>query len=171
MDWAGDFYKDNKRVFYSGMEKEHKYGVGLILDSYFSKAVLSFWPKSERILLVKLKASPFNVNIIVVYATTAEAEDIDIDNFYSSLDEVYTYCKLAEMTIVMGNWNAKLGSEEQGKSVGPFSLGERNERGDRLADWCVENRLVETNTWFKSHPRRQYTWKSPGDKAIRSTSS
>ena len=55
---AGDFYKDKKRVFYSGMEKEHKYGVGPILDSYFSKAVLSFWPKSERILLVKLKASP-----------------------------------------------------------------------------------------------------------------
>ena len=66
---------------------------------------------------------------------------------------------------MMGNWNAKLGSEEQGKSVGPFGLGERNERGDRLADWCVENRLVVTNTWFKTHPRRQYTWKSPGDRA------
>lgn len=112
---AGDFYKDKKRVFYSGMEKEHNYSVGLILDSHLSKAVLSFWPKSDRILLVKLKASPFNVNIIVVYAPTAEAEDIDIENLYNFLDEVYTYCKSTEITIVMGDWNAKLGSEEQGK--------------------------------------------------------
>ena len=73
--------------------------------------------------------------IIVVYAPTAEAEDIDIDNFYSSLYEVYTYCKLADITIVMGDWNAKLGSEEQGKSVGPLGLKKGNKRGDRLADW------------------------------------
>ena len=76
------------------MKKAHMDGVGLILDWHFSKAVLCFWPRSERILLVKVKASPFNVNIIVVYALTAKAEDQEIDHFYSFLDKVYNYRKI-----------------------------------------------------------------------------
>ena len=64
----------------------------------------------------------------------------------------------------MGDLNAKVGQGQDGKTVGEFGLGERNERGDRWVQWCEANNMVITNTWFKEHPRRIYTWKSPGDR-------
>ena len=64
----------------------------------------------------------------------------------------------------MGDLNAKLGNERVEDIVGPFGLGERNERGDRWAEWCIENEQVVLNTWFRQPPRRLYTWMSPGDR-------
>ena len=49
--------------------------------------------------------------------------------------------------------------------VGGYGLGSRNERGDPLIDWCRENSMFVTNAWFKNHPRRLYTWRSPDDLA------
>ena len=64
----------------------------------------------------------------------------------------------------MGDFNSKVGSERSGTIVGPFGIGEKNERGDRLIEWCKEQNLTIMNTWFKNHPRRCWTWKSPGDR-------
>jgi len=161
---AGEIVKDNNHLFYSGGDT-HQHGVGLILNRDFSKSVLSFWPKSERLLQVKLKASPFNLNIIVVYAPTAEAEEKDIDQFYCELNEVMKGCKSQEITIVMGDWNAKIGEGQENDVVGRFGLGQRNDRGDRMADWCTENGMVITNTLFQCHFRKRYTWTQPGDRA------
>ena len=161
---AGEFRKEEKQIFYSGGEQHHR-GVGLILDKHFSKSVLSFWPKNDRMLLVKLKASPFIVNILVIYAPTAEAEEEEINKFYRSLDEMMKSCKSDEVTIVMGDFNAKVGEQRDGKTVGPYGLGKRNDRGDKLVDWCNENKMFISNTWFNVHPRRRYTWTSPGDRA------
>jgi len=160
---AGDFIKDNKRVLFSGGEQHHR-GVALVLDRNFASSVLSFWPYSDRLMLVKLKSSPFNVNVIVAYAPTAAAEDHDISSFYASLQELHSSCKSNEVTIVMGDFNAKVGRERDGKIVGNFGLGNRNECGDKLVDWCRTNNMIITNTWFDAHPRRKYTWTSPGDR-------
>lgn len=64
----------------------------------------------------------------------------------------------------MGDFNAKVGNERVDDIVGPHGLGALNERGSRLIDWCQRNDFSITNTWFKNHPRRQWTWKSPGDR-------
>ena len=63
----------------------------------------------------------------------------------------------------MGDWNAKIGCSVEQPMAGRYGLGSRNERGDLLIDWRRENSMVVTNTWFKNHPRRLYTWRSPGD--------
>ena len=67
--------------------------------------------------------------------------------------------------MIMGDFNAKVGNGTSGKTIGPFGLGKRNERGDRLIHWCEEKRLAVMNTWFDVHPRHRYTWVSPGDRA------
>ena len=65
----------------------------------------------------------------------------------------------------MGDWNAKLGrSASKTSNIGMFGLGCRNERGDRLEEFCVTNNLVVGNTLFQHHPRRLWTWMSPGDR-------
>eukprot|EP00795_Rhopilema_esculentum_P015844 gene15844-7171_t len=71
-------------------------------------------------------------------------------------------CKSDEINIVMGDLNAKIGSGKDGKTVGQYGIGARNEHGDRWVQWCEMNGMVIANTWFKEHPWGVYTWKSPG---------
>ena len=63
----------------------------------------------------------------------------------------------------MGDLNAKVGQEQQGSIVGEHGLGQRNERGERLVQFCQRNTLFIANTWFQQPARKKYTWKSPGD--------
>ena len=132
------------------------------MDPDISKCVLGYWTLSDRVLLVKIRGHTFNLAIIVVYAPTAESTEEEIDSFYEILEEAKSQCRTNEITI-MGDLNAKVGSGREGKTVGPHGLGERNDRGDRLVQWCESKNMVITNTWFKEHPRRLYTWKSPGN--------
>ena len=63
----------------------------------------------------------------------------------------------------LGDWNAKVGSQEIPGVTGKFGLGIRHEAGQRLIEFCQENALVITNTLFQQHKRRLYTWTSPDD--------
>ena len=63
----------------------------------------------------------------------------------------------------MGDFNAVLGEDKEDRVVGKFGLGKRNDRGERLIEFCKRQNLVITNTWFEQEKRRRYTWKSPGD--------
>ena len=68
------------------------------------------------------------------------------------------------MLVIMGDWNAKIWkSEAKSKIIGKYGLGERNDRGDSLEDFCQANDLIIGNTFFQQHPRRLWTWRSPGD--------
>ena len=66
------------------------------------------------------------------------------------------------MLVIMGDFNAKVGSNGTERSiVGVHGLGDRNDRGQLLVDFCAANELMVTNTLFRQHPRRLYTWTSP----------
>ena len=68
--------------------------------------------------------------------------------------------------IIFGDWNAKIGqTREKSEYIGNYGLGSRNERGDRLEEFSVLNSFIIGNTWFYYHPRRLWTWMSPGDRA------
>ncbi|GFO16045.1 craniofacial development protein 2-like protein [Plakobranchus ocellatus] len=64
----------------------------------------------------------------------------------------------------MGDFNAKVGDESVEDVVGPNGIGTVNKRGSSLIEWCQVNDFTITNTWYQNHPRRQWTWKSPGDR-------
>ena len=154
---------DGGCMIYSG-GTAHTNGVGVMLTETAARSLAGFYPVSERVLLVRLKGKPFDTCIIQVYAPTCDyAEDI-VEEFYSDVMKAKEQCKPHEVTLVMGDLNAKLGNERVEDIVGPFGLGERNERGDRWAEWCIENEQVVLNTWFRQPPRRLYTWMSPGDR-------
>jgi len=116
-----EFSKGKRKFFYFGGSKYQR-GVALVLNYHFAKSVLSFWPKNENMLLVKLKSSPSNLNVIVSYASTADADEEEINEFYKSLDDVYKTCKSKEITIVMGDFNANVGEEPEGKIIRQFGL-------------------------------------------------
>lgn len=160
---SGRITTDGNTLIYSGAE-EHERGVAILLDKQTSRSLENFWGVSDRIIVAKIKAQPFNVNIIQVYAPTTDHAEEEIDKFYSDLEEAKKVCKSQEVTIIMGDLNAKVGKGRYGRAVGPYGLGERNERGDRWANWCEGQDLIITNTWFTNHPRRLWTWRSPGNR-------
>ena len=71
-----------------------------------------------------------------------------------------------DVLFIIGDWNAKVGSQETPGVTGKFGLGVRNEAGQRLTEFCQENTLVIANTLFQQHKRRLYTWTSP-DRQLR----
>ena len=120
---------------------------------------------NDRIVTAKLNTKPAPINLIQVYAPTAECEDEVIENFYNDLQTVTDKIPRREVCIIMGDLNAKVGEgEDKECGIGPYGLGTRNERGDMLAAFCQANNLIITNTLFQQHPTKRYTWVSPGDR-------
>ncbi|XP_077301158.1 uncharacterized protein LOC143921680 [Arctopsyche grandis] len=163
--WLGSdkFTQGNYSIFHSGSEDtQHKNGVAVIMEKKNSESVSNFIPISERVMLLQIEAHPINLNIIQVYAPTADTNEEQIEKFYENLKEATTHIKKQEILCILGDFNAKVGNI-QTDVTGKFGLGERNERGDRLIAFCQENNLIVTNTWFDLPKRRLYTWKSPQD--------
>ena len=84
-----------------------------------------------------------------------------MEEFYEELDKCKKECKGHEVNIIMGDFNAKVGKGRHTDIVGSEGLGEMNERGEKLMEWCKQNDQIIMNIWFTKHPRKLWTWKSP----------
>ena len=115
-------------------------------------------------MYMKHRGSPININLLQVYAPTTDHDEDTMESYYQKLDEVRRQAKTHEITIIMGDLNAKVGVGREEEVVGCFGLGERNERGDRWVEWCGRWQQVIMNTWYRQHPRYLWTWRSPGDR-------
>ena len=111
---------------------------------------------------VHFQGKPFNITVIQVYALTSNAEDAEVEWFYEDLQDLLETNTQKRCSFIIGDWNAKVGSQETPGVTGKFGLGARNEAGQRLIEFCQENALVIANTLFQQqHKRRLYTWTSP----------
>ena len=99
--------------------------------------------------------------VIHVYALTSNAEEAEVEWFYEDLQDVLELTPPKDILSIIGDWNAKVGSQEPPGVTGKFGLGTWNEAGQRLIEFCQENALVIANTLFQKHKRRLYTWTSP----------
>ena len=126
---AGEFELDGYKVICPGGDK-HEKGVGIILDPDTKKPVKGIWKYSDRILLVTLSGKPFDIAILQVYSPTLEYQDEDIELFYEQIDEVLNQLKSQDIKIVIGDFNSKVGEGKIDNTVGPYGLGEINERGE-----------------------------------------
>ena len=107
---------------------------------------------------VHFQGKPFNTTVIQVYAPTSNAE---VEWFYEDLQDLLELTPKKDVLFLIGDWNAKVGSQETPGVTGKFGLGIRNEAGQRLIEFCQENALVIANTLFQQDKRRLYTWTSP----------
>ena len=114
-------------------------------------------------MIVKFKWQPVNISIIQVYAPTSDAPDEDIQLFYEDLNKAPSTCKSPEVLIVVGDLNAKVSKHSEPGVTGTYGLGNKNEQGETLIEWCRTHCMNILNTTFNQHKRRFYTWKSPGD--------
>ena len=82
---------------------------------------------------------------------------------YEDLQDLLELTPKKDVLFIIGDWDAKVGSQETPGVTGKFGLGMRNEAGQRLIEFSQENALVIANTLFQQHKRRLYTWTSPED--------
>ena len=110
---------------------------------------------------VRFQGKPFNIMVIQVYAPISNAEKAEIEWFYEDLQDLLELTTQKNVLFIIGDWNAKVGSQETPGVTGKFGLGVQNEAGQRLTEFFQENALVIANTLFQQHKRRLYTWTSP----------
>ena len=110
---------------------------------------------------VHFKGKPFNITVIQAYAPTSNADEAKVKRFYEDLQDLLELTPKKDVLFIIGDWNAKGGSQENPGVIGKFGLGVRNEAGQRLIEFCQENTLVIANTHFQQLKRRLYTWTSP----------
>ena len=110
---------------------------------------------------VCFQGKPFNITVIQVYAPTGNAEETEVEQFYEDLQDLLGLTPKKDVLFIIGDWNAKVGSQETPGVTRKFGLGVQNEAGQRLTEFCQENALVIANSLFQQHERRIYTWTSP----------
>ena len=85
------------------------------------------------------------------------AEEAEVEQFYEDLQDLLKLTPKKDVLFIIGDWNAKVGSQEISGVTSKFGLGVQNEAGQRLTEFCQENVLVIANTLFQQHKRRPYT--------------
>ena len=109
---------------------------------------------------VHFQGEPFNITVILVYGLTSNAEEAEVEWFYEDLQDLLELTLKKEVLFIIGDWNAKVGSQETPAVTGKFGLKVQNETDQRLIDFCQENTLIIATTLFQPHKRRLYTWTS-----------
>ena len=112
---------------------------------------------------VHFQGKPFNITVIQVFAPTSNAEETEVEQFYEDLQNLLELTPKRDVLFIIGDWNAKVGSQETPGVTGKYGLGVQNEAELKLIEFCEQNTLVIANTVFQHHKRRLYTWTSPDD--------
>ena len=157
----GEFNSDDHYIYYCGQESLGRNGVAIMVNKRIRNAVLGCNLKNDRMISVRLQGKPFNITVIQVYAPTSNAEEAEVERFYEDLHDLVELTPQKDVLFIIGDWNAKVGSQEIPEVTGKFGLGVQNEAGQRLIEFCQENTLVIENILFQQHKRQLYTWTSP----------
>ena len=100
-----------------------------------------------------------------VYAPTSNAEEAEVERFYEDLQDLLELTPKKDVLFIIGDWNAKVGSQETLGLTGKFGLGMQNEAGQRLIEFCQQNALVIANSLFQPHKRTLHMditrWSTP----------
>ncbi|CAH2103521.1 unnamed protein product [Euphydryas editha] len=152
-------------IFHYMGETAGLYGVGFIIKKYLKKYIEAIIGLSERVSLLLLNISNFELAIIQVYSPTDAADDCLVEQFYLTINKALTLAGKRKI-IVMGDFNAKIGmpSTNEKLIMKNYGYGIRNIRGERLIEFAYENKLSVINTFFKKKTRDRWTWRSPDGK-------
>ena len=100
---------------------------------------------------VCFKGKTFNITVIQVYAPTSNTEEAEVEQFCEDLQDLLELTPKKDVLFIIGDWNAKVGSQGTPRVTGKFGLGIWNEAGQKLIEFCQENALVIAKTLFQQH--------------------
>ena len=123
----GDFNSDDHYIYYCGQESLRRNGVTMIVKKRVRNAVLGYNLKNDRMISVRFQSKPFNITVIQVYALTSNAKEAE--QFYEDLQGLLQLIPKKDVFFIIGDWNAKVESQEISGVTGKFGLGVQNEAG------------------------------------------
>ena len=165
--WTGTGrHKTNtgETVLYSGRDdNQHHEGVAIILKKGMEKCLMEWKPVNSRLMKVRLWGKHINITIIQCYAPTNDSDEITKGIFYDQLQAELEETPQHDMKIIMGDLNAKVGSNNKNydRAMGREGCGIMNENGERLLELCTTYNLVIGGTLFPHCDIHKLTWCSP----------
>ena len=162
LKWAGmgEFNSDDHYTYYCGQESLRRNGIAIMVNKRVQNVVLGCNLKNDRMISVCFQGTPFNNTVIQAYAPPSNAEEAEAKWVYEYLQDLLEKHPPKDVLFIIGDWNAKVGSQETHVVTGKFGLGLWKEAGQRLIEFCQENTSVIANTLFQQHKRRLYIWTS-----------
>ena len=130
-----EFNSDDHYIYYCGQESLRRNGFTVKVNKRVRNAVLGCNLKNDRMLSVCLQGKPFNITVIQVYAPTSNTEETEVERFYEDLQDLLELTPKKDVLFILGDCNAKVGSQETAGVTGKFGLGMRNEAGKRLIEF------------------------------------
>ena len=150
----GEFNSDDHYIYYCREESLRRNGVAIMVNKRVRNAVLGCNLKNDRMISVHFQGKPFKIMVIEVYAPTSNAEEAEVEWSYEDIQDLLQLTPKKDVLFILGDWNAKVGSQETPGVTGKFSLGVPNEAEQRLIEFWQENTLVIANTLFQQHKIR-----------------
>ena len=129
LKWTGmgEFNSDDHYIYYCGQESLRRNGAAIMVNKRVRNAVLGCSLKNDRMISVCFQGKPFNIIVIQVYAPTSNAEEAEVEWFYEDLQDLLELTPKKDVLFIIGDWNAKVRSQETTGVTGKFGLGIRNE--------------------------------------------
>ena len=150
LKWTGmgEFNSDDHYIYYCRQESLRRNEVAITVNKRIQNAVLGCNLKNDRMISVRFQGKPFNIIGIQVNAPISNAEETEVERFCEDLEDLLELTPKKDVLFIIGDWNAKVGSQEIPGVAGKFGLGVQNEAGQRLTEFCQENALVIANALF-----------------------
>ena len=148
------------QIIWKGRNQDSKHGVAFILTPEMANKVISINYKNERIIGIDIDLKHKQISLIQVYAPQQGRPVREKEEFYENLQDTYEEAPFKENIIILGDLNGHIGTERTGigNIIGAFSIGNRNNEGERLIDFCVLNSLSIMNTYYKHQDSHKWTW-------------
>ena len=161
---SGETSTDSYKLIWSGHESHRIQGVALAVHRKYVGS-LTFWkPLGPHLMHARFKHSFGFVSLFVCYAPTEAADQEAKDTFYQMLNNELRLVSRHDITMVLGDMNATIGSNRTGleRIIGPYPPvnSNNNDNGDRMLDLCSTHNLKPLSTWFQHRKIHRITWYS-----------
>ena len=146
----GEFNSDDHYIYYCGQESLRRNEVAHLVNKKVQNAVIGCNLKNNRMVSVRFQGKPFNITVFQDYGPTTNAEEAKW--FYDDLQDLLQLKKKKnDVLFILGDWNAKVGSQEISGVIAKFGLGVQNEADQSLTEFYQQNTLVIESTLFQQH--------------------
>ena len=108
----GEFNSDDHYIYYCGQESLRRNGVAIMVNKRVQNAVLGCSLKNNRMISVCFQGKPFNITVIQDYTPTSNTEEVEVEQFYEDLPDLLELTPKKDILFIIGDWNAKVGSQE-----------------------------------------------------------
>ena len=118
-------------IYYCGQESLRRNGVAVTVNKRVQNAVLGCSLKNDRMISVRFQCKPYNITVKQAYCLTNNAKEAEVEQFYEDLQGLLELTPPKDVLFIIGDWNAKIGSQEIPGVTGKFGLGVQNEAGQK----------------------------------------